>query len=476
MAFAVQTMNPSSGPAGRATPVTCGGTDLDTVTRVQMWMTSDGQSAAVNVPYQILSAALLTLTTMIAPRPGPGTLFIAPPTGGAFLNFTFTNPPPSITALSPAAGPAGTTVTMTGMGLDTATTVSVGGAQVPFTIVSPTVLTFVAPDWGLSGPQRVIVGSSLGTSSATFTYPAAPPVCRRRAWLTMGGRTMPLEDETVGYFCTELDLGYPDVREVTNNRPDADGIDDRTTLWGARAISADIQVMQSAGANWIDAVAASFAPFMVPSARPQLHYTLDRGPTSPERVITVRASDYAWPLTGSKTRAVHLSWVASDPVVKDPSTATATAWAGVAGALGRTYNLTYPRTYPTGSQGPTTGTLSSPGDVPFKPLLQIFGPISAPTVTLTARDVNNVQLFVARIAFLSSVVIDANHRIDVDLARHTALRDGDPAQSVMALLNWNLTTWPALPVAPSSTTMQLSGTGTTPVSQVQASWQDGYLI
>lgn len=476
MAFSVTSVAPNHGPAGVSTPVTVGGTDLDTVTRVQMWMTAAGQGSAVDVPHQIVGPTQLTLSSMIAPAPGAGTLFVAPPTGGSFQNFTFTSPPPTITALTPAAGPAGTTVSISGIALDTTTALSVGGAPVPFSIVSSTLVTFVAPDWGLSGPQTVIVRSTLGQTTAVFTYPAAPPVCRRKAWLTLGSRTVQLEDETAGYFCTELDLGYPEVREVTSNRPDQDGIDDRTAFWAGRAVSADISVQQSAGANWVDVVAASFAPFMVPSARPQLHYTLDRGPNSPERVMTVRPADYTWPISGSRRREVHLSWIAADPVARDPSITTATAWAGTTGAQGRTYPLTFPRVYPAGSGNPTSAQLVSPGDVPFKPLLRIYGPISSPVVQLVARDANNAQLFVALIAFQSSVVIDAGRRIDVDLARHTALRDGDPAQSVMSLLNWNATTWPALPPAPAVTTMTIAGTGTTGVSQVQASWQDGYLI
>lgn len=296
--------------------------------------------------------------------------------------------------------------------------------------------------------------------------------CTRRAWLTMSGRTIALEDADGGWYCTELDLGYPEVREVVNNRPDADGIDDRTAFMGGRAISANVTVR---GAPSIDDVAASFAPFMVPSARPQLHYVLDRGQSSPERVITVRASDYSWPLSGSKTREVHLSWIAADPVARDPNTQTATAWSGVVGLAGRTYNLAFPRVYPPGSGGATRARIVSPGDVPIKPSLRIYGPIAGPTVNLQAYTSANAQIFQAYIWFQPSVTIDAGHWVDVDLARHTVLRDGDPAQSMMASLDWSRTTWPALPVAPNWTSMALSGSGASAVTQVQATWQDGYL-
>ena len=46
-------------------------------------------------------------------------------------------------------------------------------------------------------------------------------VCVRTAWLELNGATMPLEDEDAGYFCTELDVGWPDVRAVTTSKPNA---------------------------------------------------------------------------------------------------------------------------------------------------------------------------------------------------------------------------------------------------------------
>src|SRR5215475_9017960 len=108
-------------------------------------------------------------------------------------------------------------------------------------------------------------------------------VCVRKAWLVLGGSTVQLEDQSKGYFCTSLDLGYPNVREVVNNRPDQDGADDRTRLMGPRAVSADITAIRSVPAQ-VDAVASMFAPYMVPSARPVLHYVLDR-PGVAERTL-----------------------------------------------------------------------------------------------------------------------------------------------------------------------------------------------
>jgi hypothetical protein len=46
---------------------------------------------------------------------------------------------------------------------------------------------------------------------------------------------------------------------------------------------------------------------------------------------------------------------------------------------------------------------------------------------------------------------------------------------VITGLDWVATRWPVLPVLPDQTTMTITGSNTTAVSQVQASWQDRYL-
>lgn len=288
--------------------------------------------------------------------------------------------------------------------------------------------------------------------------------CVRRAWLTLGGNTIYLEDADAGYYCTSLDLGSPDVREVMNNRPDQDGADDRTQFLGARAVSAEITATQD-----IDTVATSFAPFMAPSVRPVLHYVLDR-PGAPERQLTVRAAAYAWPIAGPDTRDIKLQWVASDPIIRDPTTHTATASAGSSTTAGRYYNLVHPRVYPAGGASPSDAIIRSNGDIPVQPLLRIYGPITGPIVHFASP---SIDTFV--VGFLPTFTIGAGAWVDVDTRLKTAFYQGDPNQNVLTSLDWPNLKWPVLPVGVNNV-MTLTGTGImTPVTQVVATWQDGYL-
>lgn len=292
--------------------------------------------------------------------------------------------------------------------------------------------------------------------------------CVRKAWLILGTTRLDLEDDTAGYYCTELDLGYPEVREVMDNRPDLDGVDDRTALFGSRAMAATITAR--GGTMSPDQIGSLFARYMLPGVRPELHYVLDR-PGAPERRVIVRASDYAWPISGANTREIHLGWVAADPAMEDPVTKTAIAWAGSTGS-GRVYALTFNRIYPAGGSASTSARISSPGDVPIRPLFRFYGPHTAPAIQLQPSAGGTMGY----IGFEAGFIIPAGQWVDVDAAKHTAYANSDPAQSVIDQIRWDASTWPVLPVAPAYTTMWYgSGSSTSGVTQVQAIWNDRYL-
>jgi hypothetical protein len=284
--------------------------------------------------------------------------------------------------------------------------------------------------------------------------------------LTLRDLSVDLEDHAGGrWWCSSLDLGYPDVREVTNNRPDAHGIDDRTQFFGQRVVSADLSTATSAGAQ-IDAVASSFGPFMVPSERPVLHYVLDV-PGAPERTMQLRAAGYGWKVEGAYTRDIHLQWIAADPVAYGAELRSATAFVG-GSVPGRTYDLTFPRTYPPAA-GAGIAVIRSDGDVPVQPLLRIWGPVTGPRVTIRTPAGTT---FV--VGFVTPFAIGAGAFVDVDTKQRTAYYNGDPNEPALTSLDWTTLEWPILPVHVDNA-LTLTGSGATSTTQVQAIWHDGFL-
>ncbi|HEY2303001.1 MAG TPA: hypothetical protein VGH66_13975 [Acidimicrobiales bacterium] len=275
------------------------------------------------------------------------------------------------------------------------------------------------------------------------------PPCVRQAWLDLYGDgtvTVALDDPSAGWVCQQLDLGYPTPREVLTNWPNQDGADDRTALMGPRVVTADITALVGAGAR-IDAAASAFAPYMAPANRPVLHYILDR-PGLAERTITLRGSGYSWPIVGANQRDLQLQWTAANPLILDPTVQTATA------------------TISAGAQIVTAGTVA------IKPNLAIYGPVTAPAVTVDPPGPN-----VFTIKFLAGFVIAAGHYVSVNTTTKTALLDNNPASSVANQIDWQNTTWPVVPPNTSATaaTLTLTGTSTTGATQVRATWQDAYL-
>lgn len=296
--------------------------------------------------------------------------------------------------------------------------------------------------------------------------------CIRRAWLDLGGGlTLSLNDPASGYFCTELDLGWPEVREVKNNHPDRFGVDDTSSLFGGRVVSANISAIRGAGAS-VDTVAASFGPFMMLSVRPMLHYVLDR-PGAPERVIgPLRAVAYGWPIQDPERRDIQLQWLAADPVAHDPTVRTVAAWAGSSSQVGRTYNRTHDVSYGGGSgSGPRSVIIRSNGDIPIQPLLRIYGPCTMPWVQF-----NRASVEWWTVAFGSQFRIDAGQYVTVNTREHTAYMGDDPDATVIGSISWSNMKWPVLPVRTDIImSMSAAAGGATDVTQVQASWQDGYL-
>ena len=292
--------------------------------------------------------------------------------------------------------------------------------------------------------------------------------CVRFAWLDLygdGTTTMLLEDPSSGYFCTDLSLGSPTVREVTNNKPDQNGTDDRTSLLGSRAVTANISALVGAGAR-IDQVASSFGPYMDPSKRPVLHYMLDRDDAI-ERTITLRASNYAWSITGPFQRDIQLAWVAADPIAYDATIKQATAWAGVTGGPGRYYPLGFDRSYPTSGGGAVTAQLYNFGDLNALPLTRIYGSATQPIV---------VYQGICQFAFLATLVLNAGDYADIDSKRRIVFKNGDTSQTLYQFVDWSVSAWPYIPPTPpgSPVLMTIQASSASGVTQADAYWQDAY--
>lgn len=142
------------------------------------FIVGSGESAGLN--FDVACGTVTNFGTIPLGPPGPngqdnndgnpGTPYAFPT---LLVNVPFAPIPTAaaLTSLSPAMGPAGTVVTLTGSNLDGALAISFGGVSISdFATISPTQLQVVAPD-GLSGSALVSVQNAAGFSNTlAFTY------------------------------------------------------------------------------------------------------------------------------------------------------------------------------------------------------------------------------------------------------------------------------------------------------------------
>ncbi|MFJ6902723.1 IPT/TIG domain-containing protein [Streptomyces griseoluteus] len=163
----LNTADPGQGPVSGGTVVTLTGTSLLNTSAVRFGATNA-------TSFTVVSSTQITAT---AP-PGAGSTQITVTTPGGPSNpvpYAYIAAP-VLTALVPNSGPtsAGAVVTLLGANLATATKVTFGGQNVPFTVVSDTQVTAVAPA-GAAGPVTVSVTTAGGTSASLTYTRVAPP-------------------------------------------------------------------------------------------------------------------------------------------------------------------------------------------------------------------------------------------------------------------------------------------------------------
>jgi len=164
------TLSADSGPTAGGNTVTISGTGLSTATNVAF--------GANNATPSVVSDSLISV---VVPAGTAGSVGVTVTTAGGSnngLSYTYVTTP-AVTSIAPSAGPTsgGTAATVTGTGLTTTQSVTVGGATAPFAVISDTELSIVTPP-GTAGAVDVVVTTTGGTATITggFTYTAGPGI------------------------------------------------------------------------------------------------------------------------------------------------------------------------------------------------------------------------------------------------------------------------------------------------------------
>jgi hypothetical protein len=162
-------LSPNQGSTGGGTTVTITGTNLSGATSVKFG--SKSGTITANTP---------TSVTVTSPS-GTGTVPVTVTTAGGTSNpvpFFYVGAPFK-SSLSPLSGPTagGDTVTITGSGLSTATSVQFGAATATPTVINDSQLTVAVPAGAAAGPVGVSVTTAGGTNNGlSYTYVDDPTI------------------------------------------------------------------------------------------------------------------------------------------------------------------------------------------------------------------------------------------------------------------------------------------------------------
>jgi hypothetical protein len=320
-------ISPTAGPTAGGTTVIITGTGFAAAPG-----TGAVRFGATTATYTINSNTQITAT---APAAAAGTYDVTVTTVGgtsatsAADQFTYV-PAPTVTSISPTAGPSagGTTVTLTGTGLSGATAVTFGGTAAPgYTVVSATTITATAPAGTGTVDVRVttVGGSSAISAADQFTYVPAPTVTSvsPTAGPTSGGTTVTLtgtglSGATAVTFGGTLATGFTvnSATQITATAPAGTGtVDVRvTTAGGTSATSA---------ADQFTYVAAPTVTSLSPTA----------GPTGGGTTVTITGTGFA---AAPATGAVRFGATTATYTINSNTQITATSPAAAAG----TYDVT----------------------------------------------------------------------------------------------------------------------------------------
>jgi hypothetical protein len=240
-------------------------------------------------------------------------------------------------------------------------------------------------------------------------------------------------------ICKQWDLGSPDVRAVSADRPGTDGTVDSSGYTGARTVTMDL-VIRGDATNSAYAFAERLASLTHPYRRPQLKITR----ASPEArgqtwSIELRGNPYslAYGQRAAALLEMQLSFNAPLGYLEGDYQGYDTAVAGsVLADPGFTFRTAFPANFGfTSNTNPVIG-FTVGGSAPVSPLVYLFGPVTNPAVTDEAGNT---------FAFDGLSLADGEN-IQIDMGAGTILRTGFADPAVFDAVDWSVSSfwrwWP----------------------------------
>jgi hypothetical protein len=243
-------------------------------------------------------------------------------------------------------------------------------------------------------------------------------------------------DDHDRYVTTSVDMPLPKVRDVVEDRTEADGTWDQTVHLGARAVTASVVCFAGddlALQQAVDDVRA----YLHPRLRPTLVWD-DLG--GRRRRLVVRAASHDVAYSDPRYAVTTVGWVAPGGLIESDELHSVTIPATTTLEIsGRTYNLTFDRVYPA-SSGQEGVVVVDAGSAPVAGWrARLYGPCVDPRL-------ENLTLGDALV--FSGLTLARGDYVELDADARTARLAGDPTRPVYNRLDPSVSRWwPLVPGA-----------------------------
>lgn len=266
-------------------------------------------------------------------------------------------------------------------------------------------------------------------------------------------------DDGDGYVTESVGLPMPNVRDVVDNRTDADGSYDQTAHYGARAITASVVMFPGLGISLEDRLDA-LRKFLHPGNRCTLSWVpvgeVDR------RQLVVRAASHDVTLRDDCYVRTSVGWVAPEGVVQSSTLHSQVLTPTPLAEMGRVYDLAFPRQYPAGT-GPATFNITNAGTAPAPWIGRMYGPCDNPKL---------VNQTTGQTLALTGLSLTVGQYVELNIANHTARLNGDPTLSLYHLVTLASAWWR---LAPGVNVVAYQPTTFVGGAQAVIEWRDAWL-
>lgn len=253
------------------------------------------------------------------------------------------------------------------------------------------------------------------------------------------------------YVVTDFQISSPAVRAVTRNRALMNGTRDDTAFTGARAVTVGITLNDKYCGD--DAVAMqdlfdALLPFTVVRRRSVIRWSLP-GSGGRERQMIVRGDSAPMVIAGPKHPVLSLSFVAPEGEINSAGAPICQLIEpAVDTELGRAYDLTSNRAYPT-SSAVGDRLIDVDGNEQAHWTATIFGDVTNPYILI-----NGVRVEFSR---GGGLVLPAGNHLQVDTREKIVRLNSDPLSPRFDRANFTEWTWPDILLRPRNNTIRFGG-------------------